>query len=103
MTETNETFTQGEWVYVSDESVSHALEKKSKEMYLLTYPWNKESKYICINDGNENDYLNNKNYSIVEWKYIAKIPQEKTHKFKTTEWVEVEISEEELKKLWFTF
>jgi len=103
MTETNETFTQGEWVYVSDVSVEDALSCKNKKFYLFTFPWNKTYKHCYLDSWWEESFKNNENYSVSVCKFIAKIPQEKTHKLKTTEWVEVEISEDELKKLWFTF
>lgn len=70
--ETIEDFTEWELVYVSDNSVEHALQAKNKEVYIYT-----NSKWIHITQLKWS-YNHNWIWDFCWYWYIAKIPQEES-------------------------
>ena len=76
LVELEEEFKVWEEVYVSDESIEDAITSKQKRIYLYSLPWNAEMKYICVDIGDEEDFINWKDYSIETWRYITKITKE---------------------------
>ena len=60
-----------EWdiVYVSDESLEHALINKDERIYLKSYnDW-----YECVNSLHEEAYKKWEGYNTITWKYIVPI------------------------------
>lgn len=68
-----ESFKEGERVYVSDTSIEEALESKKERIYLCTVQWNTKYKYICVDNVSEKDYKDWKYFATTFWKHIVKI------------------------------
>ena len=67
---------RGDYVYISDISITHALSNKTKRIF-IAYIEGARTPYICVDITDEENFKTNKPFSVTGWKYAVKVPEVK--------------------------
>lgn len=79
---------RGDYVYVSDNSIEHALKSKNKRIFMAEIK-GANFPYICIDGGDEKKFQTNQKFGTSKWIHAVKVPEVK----------EVELTVQEVEKL----